>query len=349
MIESVKQMDLLKRRWKLLLGLSVSAIFLAVALRGLDLSEVAKYLRQANYAWLLPGIAIYFVAVMLRTWRWHYLLRPVKVVALSRLFPLVCIGYFGNNVYPFRIGEVLRAVLLKQTEGISVSTSLATIIIERVFDGLVMLLFVFVALPFVGAEQIPPIYRSTIVFASIFFLLALAVFLWMATAPERAARFYQAVTARVVPVGVRPKLDTFFLRFMEGLKFLTSGRDVLMVFITSTLIWLTETVKYWFVMHAFAFSVSFIGLMLMNGVVNLTTTLPSAPGYIGTFEVGASVLAALGVDRDLAFGYTIVLHAALWFPITLLGGYFLWRHGLKWRDLGQARASSVESEGSVQA
>jgi uncharacterized membrane protein YbhN (UPF0104 family) len=69
-----------------------------------------------------------------------------------------------------------------------------------------------------------------------------------------------------------------------------------MVFLTSVVIWLTETVKYWFVMHAFPFSVSFIGLMLMNGVVNLATTLPSAPGYIGTFEVGARVLEALGVD-----------------------------------------------------
>ena len=69
--------------------------------------------------------------------------------------------------------------------------------------------------------------------------------------------------------------------------------------------------------------------MLMNGVVNLATTLPSAPGYIGTFEVGARVLAALGVDYDLAFGYTIVLHAALWVPITVVGAYFAWRLGVR--------------------
>jgi uncharacterized protein (TIRG00374 family) len=85
-------------------------------------------------------------------------------------------------------------------------------------------------------------------------------------------------------------LDGFYDRFMGGLKFLAHGRDVLMVFVTSVVIWLLETVKYWFVMHAFEFTVSFIGLMLMNGVVNLTTTLPSAPGYIGTFEVGRACL-----------------------------------------------------------
>ena len=118
---------------------------------------------------------------------------------------------------------------------------------------------------------------------------------------------------------------------MNGLHFLRNGRDVLMVFVTSVVIWLLETVKYWFVMHAFTFTVSFIGLMLMNGVVNLTTTLPSAPGYVGTFEVGALVLEALGIDYSLAFGYTIVLHAALWFPITALGAWYMWRQGVKWR------------------
>ncbi len=89
---------------------------------------------------------------------------------------------------------------------------------------------------------------------------------------------------------------------MCGLSFLRNGRDVLMVFVTSLVIWLLETVKYWLIMHGFTFVVSFVGLMLMNGVVNLTTTLPSAPGYIGTFEVGAKVLTALGVEAAMASG-----------------------------------------------
>jgi uncharacterized protein (TIRG00374 family) len=136
---------------------------------------------------------------------------------------------------------------------------------------------------------------------------------------------------------------------MSGLYSLRSGRDVGMVFLTSTVIWLTETVKYWFVMHAFQFAVSFVDLMLMNGIVNLTTTLPSAPGYVGTFEVGAKVLEALGVQGELAFGYTIVLHAALWFPITALGAWYMWRQGVKWRDFAgeSARRSTPAAEPGV--
>lgn len=324
----------MKRRWQILIGVAVSLVFIWWALRGLELDQVWYYLRMARYGWIVPGVAVYFLAVWARTWRWHYLLRPVKAVSLRRLFPVVCIGYFGNNVYPARAGEVIRAFVLRRNEGVSVSASLATIIVERVFDGLVMLLFVFFALPFVGAEHIPPVYRATVILASGLFFAALLVFLWMAFDPRRTAAVYRFFADRLIPGRFRPPLDGFYERFMAGLHFLRSGRDVLMVFVTSLVIWLTETVKYWFVMHAFSFAVSFVGLMLMNGVVNLTTTLPSAPGYIGTFEVGARVLEALGVDYGLAFGYTIVLHAALWFPITALGAFYMWRGQVAWRDFG---------------
>jgi uncharacterized protein (TIRG00374 family) len=339
----------LKRRWQILLGVAVSVFFVWLALRGLELSQVWGYLRTANYWWIVPGIAIYFVAVWARTWRWHYLLRPVKTIPLHRLFPIVCIGYFGNNVFPARLGEVFRAIALRATEQVSISTSLATIIIERVFDGLVMLLFVFLALPFVGSEHIPPIYRTTIILASVFFGAALLIFLWMAMDRARALAVYRFLADRIIPTRFRSPLDGFYERFLAGLDFLRSPRDVLMVFATSVVIWLTETVKYWFVMHAFPFSVSFIGLMLMNGVVNLTTTLPSAPGYIGTFEVGARVLEALGVDYGLAFGYTIVLHAALWFPITLLGAYYAWRLGVRWSDVSRASEEEVTTANSGSA
>jgi hypothetical protein len=78
--------------------------------------------------------------------------------------------------------------------------------------------------------------------------------------------------------------------------------------------------------------------MLMNGVVNLFTTIPSAPGYIGTFdEPGIEILKAFGVEGHIAAAYTLVLHAALWLPITALGIWYMWRMSLSWRDLSQAR------------
>ena len=118
-----------------------------------------------------------------------------------------------------------------------------------------------------------------------------------------------------------------------GLASLRSPFNVLMVFFTSVIIWLLETVKYWFVMHAFSFSVSFFALMLLNGIANLATTIPSAPGYVGTWEaVTKAVLVAYSVPEAEALGYAVVLHIALWLPITVLGAVYLAREGIKWSD-----------------
>ncbi len=331
----------LKRHWQLLIGFLISAFFIYLALPGLHIGEVMTSLRTANYWWILPGVAVYFVGLWARSWRWHYTLRHLKPVPLVRLFPLVCIGYFGNNIYPFRAGEVIRSYVLKQQEDIAISSSLATVLIERVFDGLVMLLFVFLALPF--APALPPFYRSLVIFLTVALFLATALFVWMATQPRFLDRVYTWFADRLLPKRIRLPLDNFYSRFMVGLRSLSSGGDVLMIFGTSIVIWLMETVKYWFVMHAFNFSVSFLVLMLMNGLVNLATTLPSAPGYIGTFDTpGIETLVAFGVERNVAASYTFTLHAALWLPVTLLGAYYFWRAQLHWADFQRAEAQAQQ-------
>ena len=144
---------------------------------------------------------------------------------------------------------------------------------------------------------------------------------------------------RFLPERFREQALDLAERFLGGLVSLRSPREAWMVFLTSVVIWLLETGKYWFVMHAFPFQVSFFALMLMNGIVNLATTIPSAPGYVGTFDApGIAVLAAYNVPRATAAAYTLVLHIALWVPITLLGAYYLWREGVRWSaSLGQMR------------
>ncbi len=80
-------MGFLRKNWKLIFGVLVSVFFIWFAVRKMELDKVVFYLRNADYRWILPGVAIYFLAVLARTWRWHYLLRPIKAVPLVRLFP----------------------------------------------------------------------------------------------------------------------------------------------------------------------------------------------------------------------------------------------------------------------
>jgi uncharacterized protein (TIRG00374 family) len=269
------------------------------------------------------------------------------------MFPIVAIGYMGNHLYPARAGEVLRAVVLKRREDVPVSASLATIIVERIFDGVVMLAFVFLNLPrlaeltsdsgFLGNIQQAAVWGTAV------FAIALLVFLLAAMVPGPAARITEGLVTRLAPDRLRDRILAIAARFLDGLASLRSPANALMIFLTSVVIWLLETGKYWFVMHAFPFQVDFFTLMLMNGIVNLATTIPSAPGYVGTFDApGIAVLAAAGVDRAVAAGYTLVLHAALWLPITALGAYYALREGVRREDGIREQGVNLESAKTVE-
>jgi uncharacterized protein (TIRG00374 family) len=340
------------KRWQFWLGVVISLFFFGWVLKDLYpvLGDFWITLKNANYWWLIPGIAVYFMGVWARAWRWHYLLRPLKSISTRAMFPIVAIGYMGNNIYPARAGEALRAVVLKRREGVSISASLATIIVERVFDGVVMLAFVFINIPELsrltgGSGVIGEIsIRDIAIWGSILFFGALLVFLLAAMFPRVSERLLQWFAARLIPERFRDKSLSLAMLFLGGLESLRSPLDVLMVFVTSVVIWLFENGKYWFVMHAFPFQVSFFALMLMNGIVNLATSIPSAPGYIGTFDKpGIAVLEAYGVSTAVASGYTLVLHIALWAPITALGAYYMWQEGIRWgRDVTPANVAEVE-------
>lgn len=342
------------KRWQFWAGVAISLLFLYFALRGLEIGDVWVTLQGANYYWLIPGILVYLVGVIARAWRWHYLLRPVKSIPTTTLFPITAIGYMGNNIYPARAGEVLRAIVLKKFEGVAISASLATIVVERIFDGIVMLGFVFLNLPelaqltvssgFIGSIQTLAIWGAGA------FLGALVIFLFAAMFPERAMWFVKWLSKYVIPERFRDQVVDLSENFLGGLEALRSPRDVLMIFLTSIVIWLLETGKYWFVMQAFPFEVSFFTLMLMNGIVNLATTIPSAPGYVGTFDApGIAVLQAYGISKAFAASYILVLHVALWVPITIIGAYYMARAGIKWdQSMAQVRSEDGEVMGRAE-
>lgn len=325
----------MRRRWFIIvLGLIISLAFLWYALRDLHLAEVRAALRGANFWWLVPGVAVYFVSVWFRAWRWGFLLRGSKPVSANRLFPVVVIGYMGNDVLPFRLGEVLRAYVLWRKEGINVGTTFTTAILERLFDGLTMVLFVLLGLLFIPLSTF---LSRLVVVASAVFLGALIVFLVLSARPDLLRRIAQALIERLVPVRFRSPLLSLVEGVLVGLESLRSGRDVLILFGVTLWVWILETGKYWLVSFAFAgLRLPYVAILLMGGAVNLLTALPSLPGYIGTFELGIKILEGIGAPPSLAGSYILVLHAILLLPVTLLGLVFMALEGVRWADVGVA-------------
>jgi len=292
--------------------------------------------------------------VVVRTWRWAYLLKPILPsqpstaaasaasagITLAHLYPVVVIGYMGNNIYPARIGELLRAYVLRRNAGVPIASSLATVLIERIIDGIVMVTFVLIGLraaPNVSAEV-----TRVVLVASVIFAAATAAFFVLALAPKTTERFADAIILRIVPKRFQPPLTGIVGRFAQGASSLRSPRDLILIVLSTVVVWLIETGKYWCVAHAFNMTLPFDGLMLINGVSNLFTVIPGAPGAVGTFDAGGILGAtALGVPPSLAAAFVLTLHVALWLPVTALGAFFMLRQGLRWNDFQRAETAKA--------
>ncbi len=111
--------------WRFWLGLAVSGLFLLLLLLRVDRQEIVSALSNANYLYVVPAIGLYFVAVYFRSIRWAYILSPIGQFPVSRLFPVVIIGYMANNLLPVRLGELVRSYYLARRETVSGSTALA--------------------------------------------------------------------------------------------------------------------------------------------------------------------------------------------------------------------------------
>src|SRR3990172_4787991 len=208
------------KRWHFWLGLVISAFFLYWAFSKIEWLDFWASIRDANYLWLIPGIAVYFIGVWIRAWRWHYLLSPIKKIPTQTMFPITAIGYMGNNIYPARAGEVLRAVILNSRENVSISSSLATIIAERIFDGVVMLGFIFINLPelasLTGDAGLIGNIQQVALFGTGIFSASLALFLLAAIFPLKANELGQRVIRSLLPARLHTRLGDLLNKFLGG-------------------------------------------------------------------------------------------------------------------------------------
>ena len=343
--------------WRFWIGLAVSGLFLLLLFFRVDRQEIVAALGNANYLYVAPAIGLYFAAVYFRSIRWAYILSPIGRFPAGRLYPVVIIGYMANNLLPARLGELVRSYYLARRETVSGSTALATVAVERLYDGVTLLFFAAISAPallllglFQGTGDIS---RAT---ALVFAIGTVAIFSLAFAFLVLAARpgFSKIVDAglSLSPAKARPGLSGLVHRFIGGLRVLNSPRRHLGVFLLSWPVWLLEGGMYLLVGYSFGIHLLFdsfwtmaLVMMLLTATSNLATALPSSAGGIGPFEVVAKeTLVALGVSGSVGAVYAVALHlVALWLPVTLLGLVLLWRQNLSLKTLTSANAEPVSS------
>lgn len=314
------------QRLIVIIGLAISAVFLAIAFYGLNPAAVWDTIRQANPLPLLIGVFWYFTGVAVISLRWQALLRGIKLVPFGRLFRLVTIAYMGNNVYPLRSGEMLRVVLLQRGQGVPIASGGTVVVTERIFDGIVMLTFLLVGLVTLNIQSTE--LRTVALISAPIFIIALLIFFGLALKPNLLRRLI-ALISRILP----GKLGELVLRLgeevIDGLQGLRSPGDLAKTVLFSYGSWMLEASTYWIVSFGFNLHVSYPVMLLVVGVVNLAGLIPASPGQFGVYEyfVGLA-LGAVGIAKTEATAFALTVHLVIWLPVTLVGFYFLIRRGL---------------------
>lgn len=323
------------RSWRAWLGIAISAVFLFVAFRGQNLGEVRDALGEANLWWVPPALALYFIGVWVRAARWSILLEPLARSDSRQLFPVVVVGYMANNVLPLRTGEIVRAYLIRRKYNVRKTSVLATIAVERIFDGFTMLGFMLVATAFVSFTS--ELQHLAIVAFVLFTGLLIGLFL-LTLGGTLLDRLIQIVLGPL-PTRVADSVERLTESFLSGLGVFRNRRDLLKVASLSLVAWLFEASMYYTIARGFGpvirEAMGIAATLMTTGVANMATLIPSSPGYIGQFEFGVKLVlnGALDVPQGQALAFAILVHAALYFPITIWGVVEWSRQHLSFRQM----------------
>ena len=339
-----------KRFW---LGILVSAVFLGLFLYGIDYPSTGDALRNANYIYVIPAVLIYFGSLFFRTFRWQFLIKHMRSVPIGRLYPVVVVGYMANNLLPVRMGEVARSYYLGQREKVSATSTLATIAIERVFDGLTLIFFVLVVWPFLPLEElvkddfgdleILKLMGGVAIIAV--FAIAIILFVAIAVRPNLGRRLTSLILM-AVPQRFRGTVGQLCELFIGGLESLRSPRKLLIIFVMSLPVWLLEAFMYYLMTFAFDLDASFSLIMVTTATSNLIATIPATSGGIGTFEWATKVtLVSFGINTEASVAYATALHLALWLPVVMAGLLHLWFQHRSLADLVRGRSQVKLADG----
>lgn len=340
----------MSQKTRALIGILVSGLFiwLLVAKSGINWADAWQHIRTAN-VWLL--IASAFAATFifaLRVPRWRIILPPQpddRRLPFSSLFQACIIGQMMTNVVPGRAGEIARPYVLSRKEGVPFSTGVASVVVDRVFDGIVVLLLLLVAM-------LDPTFpkdatlngRSVANFAmlgTVGLIVGLTGLFILVLFPANFIGVFRWMARLILPRFEEP-VGRFFERFAAGLTILRDPRRFLLAFMWTLVHWLVCAASYWLAYQAIGVEAPFMSAIFVQSLIVLAVALPQAPGFVGVFEIVAALgLAVYGVPKDIAFAWAIAYHVVTYIPVTALGLIYSIRMGLHIGEMKSGTAANA--------
>ena len=323
-----------------IVGCCVTVVALWIAMQGVEWSAFATAMRQFQWGWILPGLATFYASMYLRAVRWGLLFRPHHQLTGRQMFRPIMICFAFNSILPGRAGEFVRSWMVGRDLKIGMTTALATVVAERVLDGLTLLAALalsFSLLPPMDPTltlKIPGITLNAEVLESkiraLTLMSAVLVFGVVVLLLPWTQHTLTTVFKRMpgLPDRLRTTAIHFLHRFSMGFHALARPGVLLRILAHSVVIWLLVAVSNVAIARGFGLTMSGPQSLALITLIGLTTMIPAAPGYWGLYELGGVFsLLVLGVtaDRSLALAYIVMLHSVQYFPIVAIGLWFALR------------------------
>jgi glycosyltransferase 2 family protein len=306
---------------RLSLGLTVSSVCLYLAVRGMNFEQAIHELMKSSLLLTAGAVFFLFLSIWIRAYRWGYLLLPIKSISPFPLFRSTLIGFMGNNLLPFRAGELLRGMSIGQSQNISKGAALGSIILERAFDGVVLSLIPFLLLAFL--DLAPSIVVASL---ALFLVYVTGLFVIMFTSiGEWAGGWWRRATT-MVPGATAEGLGSIAEHFFQGMKGSNQFGSLLTISLLSFLCWLCNGMYFFLLFEALGINLSFLAALIVQVVIALGAMLPAGPGDVGSFEYLTVLgLALFGISQETAFAYALLAHICQFVPITVAGLFFAFR------------------------
>ncbi len=323
-------------------GLVAGRIGLKQALIGtprIQVSELGQVLAHAKYLYLLPALLMFLTSFHVRAYRWKLFLLPVGNVRFGAAYSSMMIGYMVNNILPLRMGEIFRAHALGREEKVSRSSAFATIVVERVFDILCLLLILGIILLFF---PFPPWIKRSALITLIATVVLVAVLLLMMRKTELLVKLLRKLFGtRGQRIGERS--EDVFRKFTKGLQAFKQTEHYILITVTSLLLWVFYLGCVYCTFYTFDFVTpeypkiqqsAIMASLVILAVGTIAIIIPSTPGAVGTYHgVVVLGLSLFDVQAEQAMGFALVMHLFNYLPLTIIGLACFWRQNLRFADV----------------
>jgi uncharacterized protein (TIRG00374 family) len=321
---------------KTLVGLAITVASLAWAFHGVSFGEIGEQVRQADLALLALAAFLSTLGLAFRAVRWKSLLPPDVQSTFHARNAAVSVGFGLNNALPARLGEFARVVTLNRLSGVPIGTVLGSLVLERVFDGFIIVAMLFAAM---ASPSFPAHLGSTDPRTLAIPVAAFAgglgvVLLLLAVFPVASVRVGERLAAHL-PMSLRRPIVDSLHTFVASLAVLRSPARLAVALLWASAQWLFLSVSYLVALNAFGITQpGFVGAVFLQAVVAIAVAIPSSPGFFGISEAASRIaLAPWQIEDSRIVSYAIGFHIAGWIPVTALGFWYIWRLNLSLSDM----------------